>query len=48
MTSIQMSDPGLRAFFEKFDVKLAEIFNEPLSSYEEMMARSVQYLNFSI
>lgn len=48
MTSIQMSDPGLRAFFEKFDVKLAEIFNEPLSSYEEMMSRSVQYLNFSI
>ncbi len=48
ITNLELSDPNLRAFFGKFDEKLRALFNVPLSSYEEMMAQSAEYLNFSI
>lgn len=48
MTSLEVKDPNLRTFFERYDEKLRALFNVPLSSYEEMMAQSVEYLNFSI
>lgn len=48
MTSLEVKDPNLRTFFERYDEKLRALFNVPLSSYEEMMAQSTEYLNFSI
>lgn len=48
MTSLEVKDPNLRTFFERYDEKLRTLFNMPLSSYEEMMAQSAEYLNFSI
>ena len=48
MTSLEVKDPNLRTFFERYDEKLRALFNVPLSSYEEMMAQSAEYLNFSI
>ena len=48
ITNLEIGDPNLRAFFGKFDEKLRALFDAPLSSYEEMMAQSAEYLNFSI
>ena len=48
ITNLELSDPNLRAFFGKFDEKLRALFDAPLCSYEEMMAQSAEYLNFSI
>ena len=48
ITNLELRDPNLRAFFGKFDEKLQALFDAPLCSYEEMMAQSAEYLNFSI
>jgi len=48
ITNLEIGDPNLRAFFSKFDEKLRALFDAPLCSYEEMMAQSAEYLNFSI
>ena len=48
MTNLKIANPNLEFFFKKYDEKLLNMLNEPISKFEEYKEESTKFLDFSI
>ncbi|MBO7476063.1 MAG: Rrf2 family transcriptional regulator [Campylobacter sp.] len=48
MTNLKITNPNLEFFFKKYDEKLLNMLNEPISKFEEYKEESTKFLDFSI
>ena len=48
MTNLKISNPNYSFFFKKYDEELIELFNEPISKFNEYKEESTKFLDFSI
>ena len=48
MTNLKITNPNLESFFKKYDEKLLNMLNEPISKFEEYKEESTKFLDFSI